>query len=443
MSSGQESAGVPAQPDGHYAVISVDCHAGADIPGYRDYLEPRYREAFDTWASSYETPYEDMKGPDGGRNWDSQRRLLELEQDGVVAEVIFPNTVPPFFPYSSLGSQRSSDSREDLDLRWAGLRAHNRWLADFCASAPGRRAGIIQVSLHDIEGSAREIGWARAHGLTGGILLPGAPPGSGLPPLHHPEYYEPLWSACEEAGFPVNCHSGGAGPRPSETAVGHVLYMLELSWWDQRVLSHLLLGGVFERHPGLQFVFTEAGMDWIPRELKKLEYFTDSVRHPAGATDLSYGAQVAAGLSCRPLEYWHRQCHVGASFMHPSDKRFWDMLGSETIMWGSDYPHIEASYPFSREAIALTFGGVDPRLTERILSGNAARLYGLDTDFLSRAAVGVGPRRRAVMKGIEPSEIPADAAKCPAFAGLISGSGNMRWADNRRTKESDQSPASR
>ncbi|MGH3797046.1 MAG: amidohydrolase family protein [Pseudonocardiaceae bacterium] len=378
-----------------------------------------------------------MKGDEGGRNWDSGRRLRDLELDGIAAEVIFPNTVPPFFRHSSLGSQRATDSRQELDLRWAGLRAHNRWLADFCASVPGRRAGIIQVALHDIVGSVREIEWACAQGLTGGILLPGAPPGSGLPPLHDAGYYEPLWSACEDAGFPVNCHSGGAGPRPSETAVGHVLFMLELSWWDQRVLRHLLLGGVLERHPGLHFVFTEAGLDWIPRELKKLEYFVDSTTRSAGATDLSYGEQVGSRLSCRPLEYWHRQCHVGASFMHPSDKRFWDLLGVETIMWGSDYPHIEASYPFSSQAIALSFGGASPELVERMLGSNAATLYGFDMDLLSHTAGGVGPSRSAVKSGVELSEIPPGAAKCPAFAGLIPGSGNLRWADNRKVERAD------
>ena len=48
-------------------------------------------------------------------------------------------------------------------------------------------------------------------GLTGGVLLPGAPPGVGLLPLHHP-HYEPLWAVCEELDVPVNHHSGSAGP---------------------------------------------------------------------------------------------------------------------------------------------------------------------------------------------------------------------------------------
>src|SRR5882724_9847026 len=81
-----------------YIVISADCHGGAQLYEYRDYLDPRYLDDFDGWATNYGIPFEDMRGADGSRNWDSDRRLKELESDGIVAEVIFPNTVPPFYP---------------------------------------------------------------------------------------------------------------------------------------------------------------------------------------------------------------------------------------------------------------------------------------------------------------------------------------------------------
>ena len=102
-----------------------------------------------------------------------------MEADGVVAEVIFPNTIPPFFPAVSLVNQAPPANAGDLDRRWAGLQAHNRWLADFCADAPGRRAGIAQIMLHDVDAAVAEVRWAKEHGLTGGVLLPGAPPGLG------------------------------------------------------------------------------------------------------------------------------------------------------------------------------------------------------------------------------------------------------------------------
>src|SRR5205814_568091 len=107
--------------------------------------------------------------------------------------------------------QPRSANAGDLARRWEGLRAHNRWLADFCADLPGRRAGIAQVLLHDVDAAVAEIEWAHAAGLTGGVLLPGAPPGSGLPPLYAPDY-EPIWAACEELGVPINHHTGSASP---------------------------------------------------------------------------------------------------------------------------------------------------------------------------------------------------------------------------------------
>ena len=90
--------------DERYVVISADCHGGGEMHDYRDYLEPRYRDDFDAWVASYVIPYPDLEGPDGDRNWNSDRPA-ELEGDGIVAEVIYPNTVPPFFPEASLKVQ--------------------------------------------------------------------------------------------------------------------------------------------------------------------------------------------------------------------------------------------------------------------------------------------------------------------------------------------------
>ncbi len=70
-----------------------------------------------------------------------------MEADGVVAEVIFPNTIPPFYPKSSLTFQPPAQTPVMSTKRWAGLQAHNRWLADFCSEVPGRRAGIAQILL--------------------------------------------------------------------------------------------------------------------------------------------------------------------------------------------------------------------------------------------------------------------------------------------------------
>ena len=303
-----------------------------------------YLDEFDRWVADYVVPYPDLEGPNASRNWDSDRRLAELEADGIVAEVLFPNTVPPFYPKTSL-TQLPPASGAELGRRWAGLRAHNRWLADFCAAAPGRRAGIAQIILNDVDLAVAEIRWAREAGLTGGVLLPGAPPGTGLEPLYSP-VYEPIWAVCEELGMPLNHHSGSAVPPMGEQTVDKVIFLLEVTWWANRTLWHLIVSGALERHPDLQLVFTEQGTAWIPERLATLDYFFERMRGGAGANgsqEMEWGTTVDGPLvaaaqrvlgppvprrvelhatvrSAAPLRGRCRQDHVGMRLPAPGDQ---------------------------------------------------------------------------------------------------------------------------
>jgi predicted TIM-barrel fold metal-dependent hydrolase len=402
--------------DERYIVISADGHAGGNIPDYRPYLESKWHEDFDAWAADYENPYEDLEGDLGARNWDSARRMADLEADGQAAEIIYPNTIPPFFPKTSLTAQPPAVTKADSDRRWAGLQAHNRWLVDFCNDYPGRRAGVVQINLHDVDNSVKEIRWAHEHGLAGGVLLPGTPPGSGIEQLHHASY-EPIWQACEELGMAVNHHTGSAappmGPDPEDT----ITFLLEVSWYAHRAFYQLILGGALERHPNLQLVFTEQGTAWVPDELLRLDYFFDRMNSSDGSQEQVWGAEVMARLSLKPSEYWARQCHVGASFIRPMEMGIRHQVGVDRIMWGSDYPHKEASSPYSREAIALAFAGVPQHEAEQMLSLNAAKLYGFDLDFLRPIADRIGPRVDEVFAGLPPRAVPREANMCPAFAG--------------------------
>ena len=80
-----------------YIAITADAHAGASVDAYREYLDPALRAAFDDWRGSYSNPAKKHVGGKKTKNWDSAERQRDLEADGVVAEVIFPNTVPPFY----------------------------------------------------------------------------------------------------------------------------------------------------------------------------------------------------------------------------------------------------------------------------------------------------------------------------------------------------------
>ncbi len=271
--------------------------------------------------------------------------------------------------------------------------------------------------LHDVEGSVAEIHWAAEHGLTGGVLLPGAPPGSGVPPLYAPDY-EPIWAACEEVGLPVNHHSGSAAPDYGDYPAAQAMFLLEVTWWAHRTLWHLLFSGVMERHPDLQFVFTEQGTAWVPDELTRLDYYAgrlSGARGAAGSQEARFG-EALGELSLKPSEYWARQCHLGSSFIRPNEVQMRDQVGVDHIMWGSDFPHLEGCWPYSRDHLRLAFAGVPEHEVRAMVGENAARLYGFDLDALSRRADEIGPSPADVDTPLSPGDIPDDAMRCPAFA---------------------------
>ena len=176
---------------------------------------------------------------------------------------MFPNTVPPFFPSFVLFARPPKP--DEYEHRLAGIRAHNRWLADFCAGHPERRAGIGQIFLNDIDDAIADVHWIKEHGLRGGVLISAIPPDVDyVKPLYDPEY-DRLWAVCEDLGVPVNSHGGTGLPNYGKYPVADLLYITEVGFYSQRPFVQLLLSGVFERFPKLKFVMTEMGCAWIRR----------------------------------------------------------------------------------------------------------------------------------------------------------------------------------
>jgi predicted TIM-barrel fold metal-dependent hydrolase len=298
------------------------------------------------------------------------------------------------------------------EMRRAGLRAYNRWLADFCASAPGRRAGIALVLLNDPEDAVKEIRWAHRAGLTGGVLLPGIPPGAAIPPLYS-SLYEPVWETCAELAMPLNHHPDSAAPALVPEPVSLATHIVEVRWFMHRALWHLIFAGAFERHPELTLVLTEQGADWIPGVLSTLDYYWERFRFTS-SLEANFGGAALDGLKRSPSEYWARSCMVGATFMRPSESAQRKEIGTDRIMWGQDYPHHEGTYPHSKEALRHTFHGIDPVEVDAMLCGNACRVYGFDRAKLQDVADRVGPRVSEI--AIQLDEIPPGATS-PVFAG--------------------------
>ncbi len=365
-------------------VISADCHGGAAMSEYRDHLDPDWLDEFDAWRAKYQNPFRDLQSNGKERNWDSDYRVREMEADGVVAEVLFPNTVPPFFPTGSLIAPPPRP--DNLARRWAGLRAHNRWLVEFCATEPARRHGVAQIFLNDVDRAVEEIEWLSDRGIRS-ILLPGVPPDSGLPNLYS-RVYDPVYRVCEERGLIVHHHTGSAQPQYGNEPVSWVLFSYETSWFAHRTLWHVILGGVFDRFPALRFVVTEQGTGWIPEELARLDGLH---RRIAAGRSGEVGFPEEAKLAMKPSEYWARNCWVGSSFPTPSEVAMRHDIGIDKIMWGSDYPHHEGVWPHTREHLRRSFAGVPDDEVVKMLTTNAVDLYGFDVDALAPLAEGVCP----------------------------------------------------
>jgi predicted TIM-barrel fold metal-dependent hydrolase len=249
------------------------------------------------------------------------------------------------------------------------------------------------------------------------VLLPGAPPGSGVPPLYAPDY-EPIWTVCQELAMPLNHHSGSAVPDMGDYAAAQAIFLLEVTWWAHRTLWHLIFSGVMDRHPDLQFVFTEQGTEWLPEELTRLDYYHGRLAGAGGAAgsqEAKFGEAIGT-VSLKPSEYWARQCQLGSSFIRRHEVDLRDRVGVDRIMWGSDFPHLEGCWPHSRDHLRLAFAGVPEEEVRAMVGGNAARVYGFDLDALAPLAAAFGPSPADVAEPLPVGEIAPEALRCPAFA---------------------------
>lgn len=311
------------------------------------------------------------------------RRLEVLEEQGIHAEVTFPGPVlaGSISPAMYLGSQTA----EGLDVVWPALHGYNRWLADFCNAAPGRRAGCIPIDLHDMDRAVEEVEWARASGLFGGVMLPAMSVKSRLPG-YADDYYEPFWSACEDHGMVVNLHTGASGTATDarylyDAKRGGMLGLYEVFVFTRRPLWFFVFGGVFDRHPRLKVVVAENGVQWLPSLVRDMEQFFDT--HGS--------APVRAALKLRPAEYFERHVFLGGSLMQRSDAEMRDEIGIGRLMWGADYPHLEGAAPAHRQVLRHVFGGLPEADLRRILGHNAVALWGFDQARLQSVADRVGP----------------------------------------------------
>jgi predicted TIM-barrel fold metal-dependent hydrolase len=387
-----------------YAIITADSHAGASVNAYRKYLDAKHQKLFDEWRGSYKNPQRKHIGSKKHKNWDDAERLSDMDLEGVAGEVIFPNTVPPFFRTSVLIC--GNPSVEDYPLRLEGIRAHNRWLLDFQNEHPERRAGIGLIYLNDIDEAIRDVKWIADNGLRGGVLLPHVPDDcTHILPLYAPKY-DRLWEVCQDCDVVLNHHGGTGSPDYGPYPIALPIRLYETPWFSTRSYGHLLLSGLFHRFPRLKYIITEAGCGWVPSQLAHLDR-TWMMVSKGFVGEFEFATDAMAPEP--PSFYARRNCWYGASAASPREIADRETVGVERICWGTDYPHYEGTYPHSRLALRHTFHDVDEKQVRQMLGENAAALYGFDLEKLAPLVEKIGPTPEQVAKPLARGDIPKDA----------------------------------
>ena len=388
-----------------YLLITADTHAGGSHEQYREYLDPGYREQFDAWRGEYKNPSQAHYGNKKMRNWDLDIRTSDQNSQGVVGEVVFPNTVPPFFNKSIVTA--SPPKPEEYELTLAGIRAHNRWLKDFCAEDPDRRAGIGLILPNDFDEAIKDIEFIAQAGLRGGVMLPLIPPDcTWLKPLFDPAWNR-VFAAIQDHDLVMNQHSGQGSPDYGDSMVGQALWVTEVTYYCQAGFRHLIMSGVFEKFPQLKYVLTESGCAWAPPLLAQMDRIHMGMS--AGAIgELNYGDQEWV-LSELPSHYAKQNVWYGASFPSKADLAGIELIGVEKVLWGNDYPHYEGTFPYNLESLRLTFDEVPEEYRRKLLGLNAAEVYKFDVDKLLPLANQFGPTPEQVNEPLPREDIPRDS----------------------------------
>jgi predicted TIM-barrel fold metal-dependent hydrolase len=296
-----------------------------------------------------------------GRPTTTSKRLADMDRDGVEASVMFPPILP----------MQVSDS----ELRNACVRAYNDWAAEFRKTAPDRFLPMGMLSPLDPEAAAAEVRHIRALGLQQANFL--------VNDVTIDMYLEPwdvFWATAEETNCIVSYHVGGS-PQPGafqarvnqqpQTGKRRMTFGMGLgngatSFFEPFV--NLFTFGTLERHPNLRFILGESATGWIPFVVQEMDYRYKRLFETREAQDVP--------LKHLPSEIFRRQVwatyqadYVGLHLI--------EFFGDGHMMWASDYPHPDSTWPFSRDVIERETGHLTPEAKKKVTHDNAAALYGL------------------------------------------------------------------
>jgi predicted TIM-barrel fold metal-dependent hydrolase len=280
-------------------------------------------------------------------SWDPQERLKDMDIDGLGAEVFYCGYGMAMFSYPDDEFQRDAH------------RAYNDWAYDYAAYAPKRLFPIANVSMTDPDKDLEELHRIKKLGFRG-IFISNDP----LPERRYDNpTWEPFWTAVEEYDLPVNVHilTRQGGP---QVGANQIVDGVTLPVPAFRTIAEMITGAVFERHPNLKLISVENDIGWMPNYIKRLEWYS-----------YRFGPKYPQ-MKMNAADYWRRQVYATFQDDIPG-VRCRDLIGVDKLMWGSDYPHFDSTFPKSREAIERNFEGVPESEKRQILGENMVRVYNL------------------------------------------------------------------
>jgi predicted TIM-barrel fold metal-dependent hydrolase len=283
---------------------------------------------------------------------DPDRRIADMERDGVDAEVMF-------------GILGAASRIGDHGVTGEMFRIYNDWLVDFCKKYPERHIGLACLPYGDIDAAVQEIHRVAKLGLRGVELSCSW----DMNPMWHP-MWEPLWQAVSEVNLPLHFHTFPSLPqhvRDAQTGLTRrAAQFTSVAGFQMNlinIVAAVIGAAVLERYPNLRISFGESGIGWLPYALDRMDFEWEDRFH-----DL--------GLKMKPSDYWRRQCRATFQF-DPIGTKLIDDIGVETLMWGSDYPHPDGVWPESSKYIEEQFGHLPPDIVRKITCDNAREFYGL------------------------------------------------------------------
>ena len=298
----------------------------------------------------------------------TKERLEFMDSYGVSAQIIYPNLL-------GFGGQRAANV--DCELRLLSMQIYNDAMAEIQAESGNRLFPMALLPWWDIEGSVREAKRTAAMGLRGININPDPHTktdarGEAIPDLGHPAW-DPLWEVCTDLSLPVNFHIGGSEQSidwfgdqawPSfdpehKGALGGAMLFFN----NARVMANLIFSGVLDRHPKLKFVSVESGIGWVPFLLEAIDHqYREIITKPK--------------LKRAPSEYFRSNFFACFWFERHDVTAMIKDVGVDNVLFETDFPHPTCLYPVDGVSSALE--GLGPTGIQKVLGGNAAKLYNIE-----------------------------------------------------------------